>query len=311
MGILTAIWRALPLILRAIIIGFLIVEVGSTLSVVPLVGNLKLHPEIPWALPVTLVILALYGGWLSGWGPPASTREARRLNARAGRLSGRMWSAAAPAIILGVAMLILMRLAAPYIAPVAAPAVKIRLDAYPLLSVVGGLVAIAVSAAVVEELGFRGYMQRTIESRYGLVPALLVTGVMFWVAHLPDVTVTHLPGQMLASIVFGLLAWFTRSLWPPMVAHLLADLVLQPAYLFHGPGFVWQALTARPVWEGRSADLAGQFQMVAEAMSPQEAMSGSLFALLGWTLLAFAVLTMFAFAHLARVSRSEPTADSP
>lgn len=305
MGALKSFWNALPLVLRAIIVGLLIVELGSTLSVIPLVGNLKFHPEIPWALPATLAILAIYRAWLAGWGPPASTREARRINARAGSVSGAMWSAAFPAIVFGVIMLVLVRLAFPYVAPVAPPAVKINLDAYPLASVAGGLAAIAIGAAVVEELGFRGYMQRTLESRYGLVPALLVTGVMFWVAHLPDVTVTHLPGQMLASIVFGLLAWFTRSLWPPMVAHALADLVLQPAYLFHAPGFVWQALTARPVWEGRTDDLAGQARMVLQAMSPDALLGGSLFAQLAWGFVAFAVLTAFAFAGLSRVSRRE------
>ncbi len=199
MGLLKSIWGALPLFIRAIILGVLIVEVGSTLSVVPLIGNLKFHPDIPWALPATLVVLLLYGGWLFGAGPPASTAEARRLNARAGPVSGRMWAAALPAIVFGVIMLLLLRLAAPYVLPVAAPSVKIPLDAYPLISVAGGLAAIAISAAVVEEIGFRGYMQRTLESRYGLIPALLVTGVMFWAAHLPDVTITHLPGQLLAS----------------------------------------------------------------------------------------------------------------
>ena len=305
MSWLKAIWGALPLLLRAVIVGMLIVEVGSTLSVIPLIGNLKFHPEVPWALPATLVILAFYRAWLAGWGAPSSTREARRLNARTGPVSGAMWGAAVPVIASGVIMLLLLRLAGPYVVPLAAPSVKINLAAYPLVSVAGGLAAIALGAAVVEELGFRGYMQRPLESRYGVVPALLLTGVMFWVAHLPDVTVTHLPGQMLASVVFGLLAYFTRSLWPAMLAHALADLVLQPAYLFHAPGFVWQALTARPVWEGRAGDLAGQLQMIGQAMSPEALMSGDLFAVLVWAFFLFAVLTVFAFAGLTRISRLE------
>jgi membrane protease YdiL (CAAX protease family) len=305
MGALKSVWGALPLFIRAIVVGMLIVYVGSTLAVVPLVGNLKFHPEIPWALPATVLLLLLYRGWLAGWGPPGSTREARRLNARAGPVSAAMWSAAFPVIVFGVIALLLLRLAAPFAAPVAPPSVKINLEAYPLPSVMGGLAAIAISSAVVEELGFRGYMQRALEARYGLVPALLVTGVMFWVAHLPDVTITHLPGQMLASVVFGLLAWFTRSLWPAMLAHALADLALQPAYLFRSPGFVWEALSARPVWEGRASDLGDRLQLVLQAMSPQALAAGDLFALLAWAFLVFAVLTAFAFARLARVSRQD------
>ncbi len=299
-------WKALPVWVRAILLGFVIVEVGSTLTVIPLIGNLKFHPEIPWALPATLALLAVIVAWLSGWGPPASSKESRRRLSRKGRVPGEVWRAALPSIVLGTTMLILVRLASPYVVPVAAPAVKINLSAYPLVSVVGGLTAIALSAAVVEEFGFRGFMQKALEERYGLAPAIVVSGVMFWVAHLPDVTITHLPGQLLASVVFGLLAYLTRSLWPAIVAHALADLVLQPTYLFHAPNFAWTALTARPLWEGATATLAQKLGLIIQAMTPEALVNPGpeqLFARLAWGFVAAAVATTVAFLHLARVSR--------
>jgi membrane protease YdiL (CAAX protease family) len=240
----------LPVLVRAIVAGWIVLEAGSLLSVLPLFGNLRFHPETPWALPVTCVVLAGIWAWCSGRGPPASAREARRDSSRRRRLPARVWAASLPAIAFGTLMLVTLRLVAPYLMPVAAPSISLQLSSYPTPTVVGALVALAVSAAVVEEIAFRGYMQKPLEARYGIVPAILVVGVMFWAAHLEKVTITHLPGHLAASALFGLLAWFTRSLAPAMVAHGAADLVLQPAYFARSPQFVWTALSARPMWKG-------------------------------------------------------------
>ena len=43
-------------------------------------------------------------------------------------------------------------------------------------------------------------MQKTLEDAYGIVPAVVVVGFMFWVAHLDHgITITHLPFQMFAG----------------------------------------------------------------------------------------------------------------
>ena len=63
----------MPVIVRAIVLGFVLLEIGSTVTFLPLLGNLKFHPEIPWAFPMTLIVLGLYAAYFSGWGPPAAT----------------------------------------------------------------------------------------------------------------------------------------------------------------------------------------------------------------------------------------------
>jgi len=173
---------------------------------------------------------------------------------------------------------------------------------------VGALLAIAVSAAVVEETAFRGYMQKPMEDRYGVVPPILVTGVMFWFVHLDKVTVTHLPGHLAASAVFGLLACFTRSLAPAMVAHAAADLLLQPAYLSRSPQFVWRALSADPVWQGESATLAQKLELICRAAKPVNALSAGAFqtfAVLVLVLFFSLLVTILAFFYLARATRSQ------
>jgi hypothetical protein len=196
----------------------------------------------------------------------------------------------------------------PSVLPVRAPSVSIPLSSYPLGTVIGALLSIAVIAAVTEEIAFRGYMQRPLEEAYGIVPAVLVVGFMFWAAHLDHgITITHLPFQMSASIALGLLVYLTRSLVPAMVAHGAGDILLQPAYLFRHPEFVWKALSAHPVWEGVTTTLPERLSTSGRAMSPRHWLTGDPFqglAITAWILLLSSALTVFAFLHLRRISRS-------
>ncbi len=74
LGKLKAAWSRLPIIVRAIVGGLIILEIGSDLTVLPLFGNLKFHPEIPWAFPATCLLLAAFWAWFSGRGPPIALR---------------------------------------------------------------------------------------------------------------------------------------------------------------------------------------------------------------------------------------------
>src|SRR6266513_5892982 len=298
------VWNWVPVIVRAIILGWVVLTIGSTVTFLPLFGNLKFHPEIPWAFPLTLVLLNLYGAYFSGWGPPAATRNPRKRLARASLPSAGIWRAAVPAILFGVIALITLRLLLPSLMPVRAPSVSISLSSYPLPTIIGALLSIVVIAAVSEEIAFRGYMQKPLEEAYGIVPAILIVGIMFWIAHLDHgITITHLPFQMSASIALGLLAYLTRSLIPAMIAHGAGDIVLQPAYLFRHPEFVWKALSARPIWEGVASTFLQKLLVIGQAMSPKHMFAGDpfqIFSILPWILLISAVLTMFGFVNLVR-----------
>jgi hypothetical protein len=175
-------------------------------------------------------------------------------------------------------------------------------------TVIGALLSIAVIAAVTEEISFRGYIQRPLEEAYGIVPAVLVVGFLFWAAHLDHgITVTHLPFHMAASIALGLLAYFTRSLVPAMIAHGVGDILLQPAYFFHHPEFVWRTLSARPVWEGVSATLPERLFATGRAISPRHWLISDPFqglAITAWILFLSSALTILAFRHLIHISAS-------
>jgi membrane protease YdiL (CAAX protease family) len=300
-------WEWLPVIVRAIVLGWVLLTIGSTVTFLPLFGNLRFHPEVPWAFPMTLVILVLYGAYFSGWGPPTGTRDVRKRLARASLPSARVWRAAIPAMVFGTCALVALRLLLPGLMPVRAPSVSISLSAYPLPTIIGALLSIVTIAAVTEEIAFRGYMQQPLEEAYGIIPAVLIVGIMFWAAHLDHgITITHLPFQMAASIALGLLVYLTRSLLPAMIAHGAGDIVLQPTYLFRRPEFVWKALSARPVWEGLGSTFPEKLLTIARALSPKHMFTGDpfqTFAVIAWILPITAVLTVFAFVKLVQATR--------
>jgi membrane protease YdiL (CAAX protease family) len=306
-----AAWDRLPVVVRAIVLGWVLLAIGSTVTFLPLFGNLKFHPDIPWAFPLTLLILALYAAYFSGWGPPAATRDARKKLARASLPSARIWRAAIPAIVFGIIALVALRLLLPSLMPVRAPSVSISLSSYPLATIIGALLSICAIAAVTEEIAFRGYMQKPLEEAYGIIPAVLIVGIMFWVAHFNHgITITHLPFQMSASIALGLLVYLTRSLIPAMIAHGAADILLQPAYFFRHPEFVWKALSARPVWEGVASTFPGRLLTIGSALSPKHLFAGDLFqifATVAWVLVISTLFTVFAFVNLVRATRSGAT----
>jgi membrane protease YdiL (CAAX protease family) len=305
---LKAAWNWLPTIVRAIVLGFVLLEIGSTVTFLPLLGNLKFHPEIPWAFPMTIFVLGLYAAYFSGWGPPAATRGARRQYSRSSTPPAKIWYAAIPAMGFGIIALIALRLLSPSVMPVRTPSIPISFSSVPLATVIGALLSIVVIAGVTEEMAFRGYMQRPLEEAYGIVPAVLIVGTMFWVAHLDHgITVTHLPFQMSASIALGFLAYATRSLIPAMIAHAAGDFLLVPVYFFHRPEFAWNALSARPIWEGAASTFSEKLLSVLSAMAPQNMFADGPFqgfTVIAWGFLLSGVLTIFAFIHLVRVSRS-------
>jgi membrane protease YdiL (CAAX protease family) len=107
-------------------------------------------------------------------------------------------------------------------------------------------------AGIVEEAAFRGYMQRPIERRHGLIVAILVTGILFGFMHFahPEVTLILMPYFIAVAAVYGALAWLTNSILPSMALHAGGN-VLVGLGLVMGGRSEWQA-SARPeplIWE--------------------------------------------------------------
>jgi membrane protease YdiL (CAAX protease family) len=93
------------------------------------------------------------------------------------------------------------------------PAMVLWIGALP----VAARAAIAVSAGVVEEIFFRGFLQRRI--------GLLASTVLFALAHLGYGQPFMLVGITLLSLLYGELLRRRGSVWAAMAAHAVFDLV--------------------------------------------------------------------------------------
>jgi membrane protease YdiL (CAAX protease family) len=307
-----AAWRWLPVFVRAPIVAFVVLNIGTTAGVIPLFGNTKLYPRVPWAFPATLVVMAAFWYYFTGGGYPAATRPLRQDVTRLKSLPWPIGRAAVLPLLFSILTVTSLRMALPSILPVDAPKIAIDLSPYPFATVIGLLLSLAVSAGIAEEVAFRGYLQKPLEDAYGIVSALMLTGIAFWYAHADKVALSHLPFHLVASILLGLSAYLTRSLLPAIIGHAVGDALLLPAYVFQKPAFIWSALAARPVWEGRSAvALGGKLRLIWQALEPSAILQAGptqTFAIIAWVFIVSAVLASVAFVGLARATRVVPRA---
>ena len=218
-------WQRVPVVTRAILIGFLVAEIGILVWLVFLAF-------VPGPWPVFLMggVLWLYWKYFSGNWWPKSTADARRKSFRAVSMPSGVWKWGLAAAILFVvivesALVVTFRLIE---FPAEAFTAEYSLfDAIPLwVAVLAGVMA-ALVAGICEEIGFRGYMQVPLEKRYGPGVGITIVSIMFIVVHLHQawaLPILYL-GLFAASVLLGILAYTSRSLIPSIIAHTVMDIV--------------------------------------------------------------------------------------
>lgn len=196
--------------------------------------NLRVRPEWPWAALVTVLQLCLLLAWLHGWGPPR-----RRASQRRQRL--RLWTHGTPegdglstGMIVGLLVLIYgIWIAIGTLSPTP-DLTEYSTTAYRWsMFVMGG-----VTAGVVEEAAFRGYMQTGLETR-DRASALWITSLAFVASHITQGLGAVLllgPGLFAASMLYGTLALRTGSILPGMALHVAGDLARVYFGVLHADG---------------------------------------------------------------------------
>ncbi len=198
--------------------------------------NARIRPDLPWAALVSVAYLAIGIIWFAGWGPPKDSAESRRELLR-------LWPPRAmerdglPVATL-VTLLLVLYIAWTAISRMAPPP---DLAAYPTTAyrwsmfLMGGL-----TAGVVEEVAFRGYMQSGIE-RFDRANAVWITSLVFVVAHVTQglgAMLALAPGLFIASMLYGMLAQRTGTILPGIVIHVLGDLARVYFGVLRGDGSV-------------------------------------------------------------------------
>jgi membrane protease YdiL (CAAX protease family) len=211
---------------------------------------LLLKLAVPLAVIAEGIFLALYLWWAAGGGPPRGTQAARATAFRRCTLSRRQWSWGIIAALFFAATIhssiaLLFRLVS---FPMAAFRHGYDFSFIPSLPLKWlAVVVSAISAAICEETGFRGYMQRPIEQRHGAPIAILISSLFFLALHLTKAwaTLGMIPIVFGAGVLLGLLAWSSESLIPGMIGHAMMDIGLF-AYWWTG---IAGDFTLRPIAE--------------------------------------------------------------
>ncbi len=244
-----ALWRRLPVVVRAVVSGWLVTTVGTGLCVLLSLANQKYFRGLPWAMLPAAIYLWLFWRYLRGEGWPRETADARRASLRANDLSPEVWSAAIGSGLLGLIWVLVVQQVLNRLVRLPQQIVP-DTSQIPAVTLVGLLFMAAIVAGVVEEAAFRGYMQGPIERRHGPIAAILITGVMFGFGHFahPEVTLVLMPYYVAVAAVYGGLAYITNSILPSLVLHAGGNMFVFLGQFGAGRS-EWQATAAPLVWE--------------------------------------------------------------
>lgn len=80
------------------------------------------------------------------------------------------------------------------------------------------LFTVAVIPAICEEILFRGYILKAFEKSWGIITAIIVSGLLFGLFHLQ---VGNLMPLATLGIVLAIMTWLSGSIWPAVVAHFI------------------------------------------------------------------------------------------
>ncbi len=284
---LIAIWRRLPVAVRAVLTGIVVATAGTVPWALLVSINSRFWGAVPWAVPPTALYLWLFWRYVRGSGWPRSTSEVRRRNCRANSLSEEVWGMALLSGVLGIAAVVFLQQVMSRI--VTLPQQQdLDVSKYPVVTVALWVLMSAAVAGVVEESAFRGYMQGPIERRHGPVIAILATGIVFGLGHFthPEVTLVLMPYYVAVAAVYGALAYLTNSILPSMLLHAGGNVLSAIDFFVRGRSewqtsstpapLIWETGADGPFWLSLAATLIAGTAAVWAYAALASAVRGSL-----------------------------------
>lgn len=216
-------WMKIPLVVRSIFIGFGISSLGVgiwTIVAMTLPG--------PWSLFVMGVILILYWMYFRGKWKPTNTQAFRRFCTRQVKLKRSTWMlgmAAAFFIVLFLQSSFMLTFRIIEFQPEIFKTLTFIND-QPALQSWSLIIGISMVAGICEEIGYRGYLQKPLEQKYGPVLAIAVASLVFVVIHLHQAWLGNiLVPAFIVSFMIGYLAYATNSLIPGIIGHITFDII--------------------------------------------------------------------------------------
>jgi len=216
----------IPAVVWSGALAFVLTVVAGGVWTVLLISNVATSPAIPWAVVVMALLLWLMWQYLGGkWGPQ-STSEARRRYLRAKPLSGQVFAWALVAGLLSIVALVGFWIVLFQLVKIPARVLQ-NFSGYPLLTVTLVLVMAALVSSLAEEVGFRGYFQGMLEQQVSGPVAIVIAALLIAPAHglTQGFVWPILLWYFFADVMFGAMAYFTKSILPGIVVHSIGLLI--------------------------------------------------------------------------------------
>jgi len=216
-------WMKAPLVVRSVLSGFGVSSIGVGIWVL-LVTNVP----APWSIVAMGTVLILYWMYFSGKWNPTSTQTFRRFCMRQINLKRFVWiwglvAAFCLFLFLNSGLIFTFRIVEfqPEIFKTFS-----YINDFPAWKAWSFIIAVSLVAGICEEIGFRGYMQRPLEQKYGPVAGISITSLVFVVVHLHQAWATGILVQIFViSFMIGYLAFSTNSLLPGIICHVSFDII--------------------------------------------------------------------------------------
>jgi membrane protease YdiL (CAAX protease family) len=214
-------------LIRTVIVAIAITLVPQGVWSALIVLNLRVAPEVPWAV-VTMVVLLVAGGqYLRGaWGPNRSA-AARRRSLRATVVPPRVfawaWLAGGLSMVaLGGAWIVLASVTR------MPGSVLPDLSKYPKWTAALSVAMGALISPLCEQAGIWGYWQESAERRWPPATAMVLTALLFALGPHPPAgapLVSKMIFFFLTGLTFSAMAYFTKSILPAVPVHAIGLLV--------------------------------------------------------------------------------------
>lgn len=226
-------WEKVPVWIKAILTGFALGLPIVTINQILIQLNILVLPQFPWALLMIVLFLFLYWRFAVGKGKPfkeSATRQRLSMN-NLTRFRSLTW------MILSIVGLIGFTASAIFIGFAFSADTMAQLQLIDMISLapiqtaIPLLFAAALTAGIVEEIVFRGYIQTMTQDKYGVTFSFVITAIIFTVLHFLPLPLL-LP-YFLVSIAFSFIAYHANSIIPGIFAHIIFDIAAFLIFYFN------------------------------------------------------------------------------